>query len=184
MRFLGALKTPEFQYDALVSGEFDQSAFPTEQTLRLKVGAKVVLLRNDTKKRWVNGTTAIVSRIAKGRVWISLRKTEHELEQHVWEKIRYEYDSDKRKIVQKVVGSFKQFPLKLAWALTIHKSQGMTLDKVYLDLARGAFAHGQTYVALSRCRSLDGMALARPLRADDIIVDSSALDYRRRFQTL
>ena len=88
------------------------------------------------------------------------------------------------KIVETVAGTFRQFPLRLAWALTIHKSQGLTLDNVYIDLGRGTFAHGQTYVALSRCRSLEGLALARPLRPSDILFDPSVLGYRRLFEAL
>ena len=184
MRFLNALKGEEWASDAVISGQFDPSSFPTDETLRLKIGAKVVLLRNDPQKRWVNGTSALISKLSSERVWIEVGGKEYELERHVWEKIKYEYNSEKRHLVENVIGSFKQFPIRLAWALTIHKSQGMTLDKVYLDLARGAFAHGQTYVALSRCRSMNGLALARPLRSEDIIVDPNALAYRSAFQVL
>jgi ATP-dependent DNA helicase PIF1 len=184
MRFLNALKGKEWTAEAVVSGKFDQSRYPTDHTLRLKVGAKVVLLRNDPQKRWVNGTSAVVAKLNQGRVWINVKGREFELERHVWERIKYEYDAQKRRIVENVIGSFKQFPIRLAWALTIHKSQGMTLENVYLDLAAGAFAHGQTYVALSRCRSIKALALARPLRQNDIIVDPSALAYRHAFESL
>jgi ATP-dependent exoDNAse (exonuclease V) alpha subunit len=177
-RFLDALNSEEFISDAEVRGQFDPSSFPTDATLRLKVGAKIVLLRNDANHRWVNGTIANVSRLERGRVWVKLRGVEHEVEKATWEKTSYEYDEGKRTITQKVIGSFRQFPVRLAWALTIHKSQGMTLENVYLDLANGAFAHGQTYVALSRCRSLDGLALARPLKLADIIFDPAAIEYR------
>ena len=150
----------------------------------LKPGAKVILLRNDPDKRWVNGTIARVSRLAERRVWIEIDGSEHEVEPVSWENRRYAYDQSEQKIVESVAGSFKQLPLRLAWALTIHKSQGLTLDMVYIDLGRGSFAHGQTYVALSRCRSLQGLALARPLRPSDIVFDRAATEYRSRFPHL
>jgi ATP-dependent exoDNAse (exonuclease V) alpha subunit len=179
MRFLNALAGPEKEMVAAVEGDFDPSSFPTDQSLRLKIGAKVVLLRNDGRKRWVNGTMAKVARIENGKVWISLRGVEHELEKEVWEKIKYEYDEERKTIVAKTIGSFRQFPLRLAWALTIHKSQGMTLENTYLDLDGGSFAHGQTYVALSRSRSLSGLQLARPLQSSDVIFDPAAVGYRQ-----
>jgi ATP-dependent DNA helicase PIF1 len=179
MRFLNELSGPETEMAAAVEGEFDPSSFPTDQSLRLKIGAKVVLLRNDSRKRWVNGTMAKIARLENGRVWILFRGAEHELEREVWEKIKYEYDEERKTIVKKTIGSFKQFPLRLAWALTIHKSQGMTLENTYLDLDGGSFAHGQTYVALSRSRSLSGLQLARPLRSSDVIFDPEAVGYRQ-----
>jgi ATP-dependent exoDNAse (exonuclease V) alpha subunit len=150
----------------------------------LKQGAKVILLRNDPDRRWVNGTIARIARLEDKRVWIELDGKTHEIEPVSWEARRYSYDQVSEKIVENVTGTFRQFPLRLAWALTIHKSQGLTLDKVYIDLGRGTFAHGQAYVALSRCRSLGGLALARPLRPSDILFDRSAMGYRDKFAPL
>ena len=151
------------------------------RTLTLKEGCKIVLLRNDPDKRWVNGTQARVKRIKDKAVWIEIEGEEHELEPATWENLRYEHDPEKDRIVERVVGSFHQLPVGLTWALTIHKSQGMTLNKVYIDFGRGAFAHGQAYVALSRCRSLEGLALARPISSWDVKFDERALGYRSLF---
>ena len=184
MAYLEALPATARQFAAGVTGDFNESAQPTEATLTLKQGAKVMLLRNDSDRRWVNGTIARVSRLAEDRVWVEVDGTEHEIERVAWENRRYAYDKAEEKIVETVAGTFRQFPLRLAWALTIHKSQGLTLDKVYIDLGRGTFAHGQTYVALSRCRTMEGLALARPLRPTDILFDRSAMGYRQVFDTI
>ena len=182
--YLDALPSDVRTYEARITGEFGETAHPTDATLLLKQGAKVILLRNDPDKRWVNGTIARISKLDDKRVWIEVDGKEHEIETVSWEARRYAYDQSSEKIVENVTGTFRQFPLRLAWALTIHKSQGLTLDCVYIDLGRGTFAHGQTYVALSRCRSLDGLALARPLRPADILFDRSAMEYRDRFLSL
>jgi ATP-dependent DNA helicase PIF1 len=182
--YLARLEGKLFQYKATTTGEYNASAQPTDDALALKVGAKVMLLRNDPDKRWVNGTVAKVSRLEEKRVWVEIEGDEHEIEKAAWESRRYAFDAEQGKIVEAVVGEFHQFPLRLAWALTIHKSQGLTLDKVYIDLGRGTFAHGQAYVALSRCRSLEGLALARPLKPSDILFDPAAMGYRRAFELL
>ncbi len=184
LAYLDALAGTPQAYEASVAGEFSQSAQPTDHTLVLKVGAKVILLRNDSERRWVNGSIARVSRLSEKRVWIEIGDREYEIEPASWESRRYSFDQAENKIVETVAGSFKQFPLRLAWALTIHKSQGLTLDKVYIDLGRGTFAHGQTYVALSRCRTLEGLALARPLRTSDLNFDRNATAYRTLFERL
>ncbi len=184
MAYLDALAGNVTPYEAGITGEFSDGAHPTDQTLLLKPGAKVILLRNDPDRRWVNGSVARVSRLTEKRVWIEIDGEEHELEPVSWEARRYAFDQAAEKVVENVTGTFRQFPLRLAWALTIHKSQGLTLDRVYIDLGRGTFAHGQTYVALSRCRSLEGLALARPLRPSDILFDRSAMEYRDRFPRL
>jgi ATP-dependent exoDNAse (exonuclease V) alpha subunit len=182
--FLNALPGAAKEYPAAVTGEFSQSAHPTEANLVLKVGAKVILLRNDADRRWVNGTIARLARLEDASVYVEVDGREHEIEPVAWESRRYAYDQGQQAIVETVTGTFKQLPLRLAWALTIHKSQGLTLDKVYIDLGRGTFAHGQAYVALSRCRTLAGLSLARPLRAQDVLFDRAVLGYRERFPSL
>ena len=182
--YLEALETKPHAYQANLTGEFNQSAQPTDTTLVLKTGAKVIMLRNDPDRRWVNGTVARVSRLTEDRVWIEISDREYEIEPVAWEQRRYAYDKSTEKVVETIAGTFTQFPLRLAWALTIHKSQGLTLDRAYIDLGRGTFAHGQAYVALSRCQSLEGLALARPLRPHDILFDRSALQYRDLFHSI
>lgn len=184
MAFLDALPGSPREYAAAVTGEFGQGAHPTDKTLLLKPGAKIILLRNDSDKRWVNGTIARISRLEEEQVWVDIAGKEYEIEPVSWEARRYAYDQAAQKIVETVAGTFRQYPLRLAWALTIHKSQGLTLDRVYIDLGRGTFAHGQTYVALSRCRSLEGLALARALRPQDVLFDNSVMGYREVFDTL
>jgi ATP-dependent DNA helicase PIF1 len=184
LAYLDALPGEAKAYEADTTGEFSDSAHPTDHILTLKPGAKVILLRNDPEKRWVNGTIARVSRLDEKRVWVDFRGKKEEVEPVLWENRRYAFDQVAQRVVETVAGTFKQFPLRLAWALTIHKSQGLTLDKVYVDFGRGTFAHGQAYVALSRCRSLDGLALARSFRPSDVRFDRSVLGYRDLFPAL
>ncbi len=182
--YLDALPGAAKTYEAGITGDFSQGSHPTDSALTLKVGAKIILLRNDPDRRWVNGTIARISRLEEKKVFIEVSGREHELEPANWEQRRYAYDKDQEQIVGTVAGTFKQYPLRLAWALTIHKAQGLTLDNVYIDLGRGTFAHGQAYVALSRCRSLQGLALARKLEPRDILFDRAALGYRDLFPVL
>ncbi|MGE0054554.1 MAG: ATP-dependent RecD-like DNA helicase [Hyphomicrobium sp.] len=182
--YLDALSGNARRFAAGITGDFNESAQPADAALELKPGAKVMLLKNDPDRRWVNGSIARVSRLTDKQIWIEIDGREFEVEQTSWEHRRYAFDQAQEKIVETVAGTFKQFPLRLAWALTIHKAQGLTLDKVYVDLARGSFAHGQTYVALSRCRSLEGLAMARPLSPSDILFDPAATGYRDAFPTL
>ena len=182
--YLEALPGQPTRFDAGISGDFNENVQPADQALDLKVGAKVMLLRNDSDRRWVNGSVARISKLAAKQVWIEIGGKEYEIEPVSWEHRKYAYDQTAEKIVETVAGTFKQFPLRLAWALTIHKAQGLTLDQVYVDLGRGTFAHGQTYVALSRCRSLEGLALARPLTPGDIRFDPLAMGYRDAFPSL
>ena len=182
--YLDALPGDLSRFDAGITGEFNINVQPADAALDLKPGAKVMMLRNDPDRRWVNGSVARISRLSPKQVWIRIDGKEYEIEPVSWEHRRYAYDQTAEKIVETVAGTFKQFPLRLAWALTIHKAQGLTLDNVYVDLGRGTFAHGQTYVALSRCRTLNGLALARRLTPSDVLFDISALGYRDVFPAL
>ena len=182
--YLDALPGTARTYEAGITGDFTQASHPTDSALTLKTGAKIILLRNDPDRRWVNGTVARISRLEEKKVFIEISGKEHELEPASWEQRRYAYDKEQEKVVGTVAGTFKQYPVRLAWALTIHKAQGLTLDNVYIDLGRGTFAHGQAYVALSRCRSLEGLTLARRLEPRDILFDPAAMGYRDRFLSL
>ena len=182
--YLEALPGEPQRFNAAITGDFNDNVQPAEAALDVKPGAKVMMLRNDPDRRWVNGSVARIARLNGKQIWIEIAGREYEVEPVSWEHRRYAFDQAAEKIVETVAGTFKQFPLRLAWALTIHKAQGLTLDKVYVDLGRGTFAHGQTYVALSRCRSLDGLALARPLSPSDILFDRAAMGYRETFPAL
>ena len=175
VRGLQSLTGEQVSYEGIVAGEFniDTDKMPTPETLTLKVGARIMMVKNDKDKRWVNGSLGTVKRLEKDRIWVALddKAGEFEVVKTSWENIRYEWDEEKGHIEAKVVGSYSQIPVIPAWALTIHKAQGLTLENVRVDLAQGAFASGQTYVALSRARSLDGLSLASPLKVADVMID-------------
>jgi ATP-dependent exoDNAse (exonuclease V) alpha subunit len=135
-----------------------------------------MLVRNHPDKLWVNGTIGIVHQLETDFIGININGQIHKVAKEKWQKIEYAIDNDE-KIFEKTVGIFEQFPLKLAWAITIHKSQGKTLDNVVVDLSGGAFAHGQVYVALSRCRSLETLKIVKPLKLEDIITDRRVKDF-------
>jgi ATP-dependent DNA helicase PIF1 len=174
-RLKGAVKTAK----AEVSGDFGGRAYPAEESLELKAGAQVMFLRNDSEQRWVNGTVGTVTKIA-GSVWVEVDGEVHEVEPVSWEKYKYSYSQTSKQLTKDVIGEFTQFPLRLAWAVTIHKSQGKTYDKAIVDLGSRVFSSGQTYVALSRLTSLEGLYLTRPLRPADIIVDTDVQRFMRR----
>ena len=172
-RGLASLRGPVARNMAEVAGEFGRGTYPADEILELKVGARVMFLRNDTSgdARWVNGTMGVVVELGE-TVKVEVDGGDvHEVEPATWEKFRYEYSPISRELKREVVAEFTQFPLRLAWAVTIHKSQGQTFDRALIDLGSGAFAPGQTYVALSRLRTLEGLHLSRPLRPRDVIVD-------------
>lgn len=173
-------------YAATVTGRFEAGAFPTEPALTLKVGARVMFLKNDPEKRWTNGSWGMVTALGTEGPTVQLENgpakgETHEVRPTTWENLEYQYDRSTKQITREQIGTYQQLPLRLGWAITIHKSQGQTFDHVYIDLGRGAFSHGQTYVALSRCRTLAGLALARPVNPEDVILDEQIGNYRRVF---
>lgn len=161
---------------AEITGEFGGRAYPADESLELKVGAQVMFLRNDSDQRWVNGSVGTVTKIAD-TVFVEVDGEEHEVQPAVWEKYKYSYSAATKQLKRDIVAEFTQFPLRLAWAVTIHKSQGKTYDRAIVDLGSRSFAPGQTYVALSRISALDGLYLTRPLRPSDIIVDENVLRF-------
>lgn len=167
---------------AEVSGDFGGRNYPADETLELKVGAQVMFLRNDVGQgdgpRWVNGTIGTVTKI-DSNVYVEVDGEVHEVEPAIWEKFRYTWSPETKKLTKDVVAEFTQFPLRLAWAVTIHKSQGKTYDAAIVDLGTRAFTSGQTYVALSRITTLDGLYLTRPLRPSDITVDPDVERFMR-----
>lgn len=162
-------------YKAQIQGKFT-SEFPAPEVLELKVGAKVIFLKNDASGRWVNGTIGLVERLETDVIHISIEGILHSVKTDIWEK--FEYEVKDKEVIPHVVGSYKQFPLKLAWAITIHKSQGMTLDKVVLDTLKGAFEKGQVYVGLSRCKSLEGLKLRGAIGPEDLPDHTKVEDFR------
>ncbi|MCR5711218.1 MAG: AAA family ATPase [Prevotella sp.] len=161
---LAEIEAEEYTYEGTVTGKFEEKRFPVDLTLKLKVGAQVMFTRNDQQKRWVNGTIGTVTKLSKDEIQVTTDGgSTYVVPNCSWESYSYEYDKEARKMKKELMGTFTQYPLRLAWAITVHKSQGMTFDKLYLDLSRGMFAAGQLYVALSRVRSLDGLFLSRPI---------------------
>lgn len=168
---------------AEVTGDFGGRSYPADEALELKVGAQVMFLRNDSDQRWVNGSVGTVTRIAD-TVWVEIDGEEHEVQPSIWEKFKYSYSAVTKELKRDIVAEFQQFPLRLAWAVTIHKSQGKTYDRAIVDLGQRSFAPGQTYVALSRITALDGLYLTRPLRPADIIVDDDVRRFMEKAQAI
>lgn len=183
---LEQLPDEEKTYTAEITGDLKESSFPTEKYLKLKVGAQVMLLKNDRQKpaRWVNGTLGIVTKLSEDTIRVNIDGVEHSVSKETWNAIRYNYDHEERKLDKEIVSSFTQFPLRLAWAITIHKSQGQTYQSVAIDLSDGAFAHGQTYVALSRSVSLEGLYLTSPIRPEDIIIDQEIIEFMKNVKVV
>jgi len=188
---LNQIGRPEYTYKASITGDFSKFGAPTEVELRLKVGAQVMMLKNDTEgdeatygvnrgRRWVNGTIGVVSELSQNTVKVMINKVEYNIDRATWEKKVYEYDASTKKLVARTVATFTQFPLRLAWALTIHKAQGQTYQSVEVNLEGGAFSSGQTYVAVSRCVSLDRLYLTQPISREDIIINQDVASFMDR----
>ena len=162
-------------FNATITGDFKEDRYPTEPILELKRNAQVMFVKNDSAdngRRWVNGTIAKVEYVDEKKIEIKLKNGSiHTLGKETWENRQYGWDENKGRITSKVIGTFEQYPVKLAWAITIHKSQGLTFDNVIVDLGSGAFVNGQLYTALSRCKTLEGLTLKRKIQQKDIIED-------------
>jgi ATP-dependent exoDNAse (exonuclease V) alpha subunit len=169
---LEAVPNEEYTFLGNIEGNFNEKSLPTDDFLKLKQHARVMLLNNDVDHRWINGTLGWITDIKGEDIYVKLDNgTEHIIPKHTWSNYKYSYDLRTGKVKKEEVGSFTQYPLKLAWALTVHKSQGQTFDKVVIWFEGRAFAHGQMYVALSRCRTLEGIILRRPIQHFDIMAD-------------
>lgn len=180
---LGELESESHFYECEISGDFDAKSYPTDEVLELKEGAQVMFLKNDysqpaQSRRYFNGSIGHVVHLSDTKVVVRLKNsdTEIEVEPYVWEKYRYTMDKKTKEIEKELVGSFKQYPLRLAWAITVHKSQGLTFDKAVIH-ADKSFTHGQFYVALSRCRNLEGLVLASPFSSEAVITDVKVSDF-------
>lgn len=180
---LAKLTTPQYQFVAQITGTFDPKQVQADSVITLKQGAQVMFVKNDTVKReYVNGSIGKIIELSHDKILVSLedmreKQTLVEVEKQKWEVLHYRISTDGDKIETETVGTFQQYPLRLAWAITIHKSQGKTFDRVYIDLGAGAFETGQTYVALSRCRTLNGIILKRKLLPTDIKIDERVVEY-------
>lgn len=171
-----------YKFEGEIHDKFPDNALPAPMVLELKVGAQVVFVRNDPEKRWVNGTIGKIDSVSKDALRVTLANgTIHTVNREIWENIEYHYDPEEKKITEEVLGSFIQFPLRLAWALTIHKSQGLTFPKVKIDLEGGTFAAGQAYVAMSRCQSLEGLILQSKVRKYDFFVNPVIRGFSTQF---
>ncbi len=186
-RELSGLDGSSFTYEAEIKGEFSDRAYPADEILYLKTGAQVMFIRNDAAengKRFFNGKIGTVSRLEAEKIFVQCEGDSYEIEvgKEEWENIRYTVNKTNRQLESDVLGSFQQYPLRLAWAITIHKSQGLTFDKAIID-AGEAFAPGQVYVALSRCTNLEGMVLQSRVRSQSLFMDARIKQFSNRAAT-
>jgi hypothetical protein len=177
---LAGITARQMTYPGELSGNFSERDAPAPVNLTLKPGALVVFVKNSDRGDWHNGSMGVVEDLGADEIRVRLLTPKREIvtvRRDKWEKMEYAADPETQKLAESEVGSYRQFPLALGYAMTIHKAQGKTLDAVVLDISRGAFAHGQTYVALSRTRSAADMHVAAPLRPRDVIFDRRVLEF-------
>ena len=171
-----------------IEGEFPESSLPTPIELEVKTGAQVLFIKNDKERRWVNGTLGTIIGFGDEEDGIIYVRTEDgrdfDVEREIWSNVRYTFNEKEQKIEEEEIGSYQQFPLRLAWAITVHKSQGLTFNNVKIDFTGGVFAGGQTYVALSRCTSLQGISLQEPIRRENIFVRTEVINFARNYNNL
>ena len=174
---LELINSPQFEFNAEIKGNFKENEYPVEKNLRLKIGTQIMLVKNDnsTPQRWVNGTIAIISKLEKYKISINIDENIYQVSKEKWDK--FEYKVTGKKIISSVVGTYTQYPIKLAWAATIHKCQGQTFKNVCIDMDEGAFTHGQTYVALSRATEIKGIFLINKITYSDLIFDKRVYEF-------
>ena len=180
---LAELPGEEYVSVGKIEGDFPESSLPTQLNLSIKERAQVIFIDNDYERRWVNGTIGMVSGIDEnGNVYVLLESgVEHLVEPTSWRNYKYKYNEKEKRIEEEIVGTFEQLPIRLAWAITVHKSQGLTFSRVVVDLTGGVFAGGQTYVALSRCTSLEGLVLKSKISSRDIFIRKEIVEFSQIF---